>query len=342
VIAGPECEPATALVATLADAGIHRILVPGPFKTAPTNAYLLDDDPLTLVDPGANWVTSLEALTDGLAALGRTIDDLGMVVVTHQHIDHEGLAGYLARQSGAEVVCLDLLAPYLASFAASIATDYRVRDEVMRAHGIGSELVECSSAGSFLVQQFGAAAEPTRTVADGDLLELRDRRLRFHFRPGHSPSDTVIIDEQRAIALAGDHLLPDTTSNALVDRSLLPGAALARTKALLSYRESLCATGELEIEIALPGHGAPISDVRSLIDERFAAHDQRAERLLSTLVGEGPSSAHGLALAIWGDTCLAQPFLTLSETLGHLDLLVERGLVIEDASGDVTTFELAR
>ena len=71
------------------------------------NCWLIDDDPLTLVDTGPNSGKALDELEQGLRALGRSVEDLGLIVVTHQHIDHLGLVEILARRSGAEVAALD-------------------------------------------------------------------------------------------------------------------------------------------------------------------------------------------------------------------------------------------
>ena len=40
--------------ATAAAAGIHRLAIPTPFAVGRVNCYLIDDDPLTLVDAGPN------------------------------------------------------------------------------------------------------------------------------------------------------------------------------------------------------------------------------------------------------------------------------------------------
>jgi hypothetical protein len=37
-----------------ADAGIHRLAIPTPFAVGRVNTYLIEDDPLTLVDSGPN------------------------------------------------------------------------------------------------------------------------------------------------------------------------------------------------------------------------------------------------------------------------------------------------
>ena len=47
----------------------------------------------------------------------------------------------------------------------------------------------------------------------------------------------------------------------------------------MTYLESLRKTREMDVDLVLPGHGDPITDHRSLIDERFALHRRRAEKI---------------------------------------------------------------
>ena len=94
-------DAADAALARAADAGIHCLPIPTPFRVGRVNTYLIDDDPLTLVDSGPNSGTALDALERALAAHGRRVEDLGLIVISHQHIDHLGLVSILARRSGA-------------------------------------------------------------------------------------------------------------------------------------------------------------------------------------------------------------------------------------------------
>ena len=72
--------------------------------------------------------------------------------------------------------------------------------------------------------------------------------------------------------------------------------------------------------LVLPGHGDPITDHRALIDERFALHERRAAKI-HRLIAERPRTAYELAQALWGNIAVTQAYLTLSEVLGHVDLL---------------------
>ena len=52
-------------------AGIHRIALPTPFLVGRVNCYLIDDEPLTLIDTGPNSGKSLDDLEQALATHGR-------------------------------------------------------------------------------------------------------------------------------------------------------------------------------------------------------------------------------------------------------------------------------
>jgi glyoxylase-like metal-dependent hydrolase (beta-lactamase superfamily II) len=171
----------------------------------------------------------------------------------------------------------------------------------------------------------------SRTLTEGERLEFRDRTLTVHHRPGHSPTDTVFHDADRRMLIAADHLLPHISSNPLITRPLDEGAQ--RPHALETYIASLRLTREMDLDIVLPGHGDPFTGHAELIDKRFALHERRAEKLYG-LIAERPRTAYELAQALWGNIAVTQAFLTLSEVLGHTDLLVAEGRVAVEAHAE--------
>jgi glyoxylase-like metal-dependent hydrolase (beta-lactamase superfamily II) len=326
-----------------ARAGIHRLTVPTPFAVGRVNCYLIEDEPLTLVDTGPNSGKSLDELERALAGHGRSIEDLELIVITHQHMDHLGLLEILARRSGAQVAALHLLAPYLADFRASASADDDFAQTVMRRHGIPADMATVLGAVGAAFRAFGSRGQVTRELHEGDGLQLRDRTLQALHRPGHSPSDTVFWDEQRRILIGGDHLLAHISSNPLISRPLLSQARKdsteERPKALLQYLDSLLATRRMPVELVLSGHGDPILEHRALIDERLRLHQRRAERI-ARLLDSGPLTAYEIALQMWGNVAVTQAYLTLSEVLGHLDLLAREGSVHEVEREGTSYFEL--
>jgi glyoxylase-like metal-dependent hydrolase (beta-lactamase superfamily II) len=328
-------------LAVAATAGIHRLEIPTPFLVGRVNCYLIEDDPLTLVDTGPNSGKSLDALSGALAEHGRQIEDLELIVITHQHVDHLGLLEILARRSQAEVAALDLLAPYLKDFSASAAADDEFALAMMRRHGVPADLATVLGSVSAAYRSYGSSGNVTRPLHDGDQLALRDRTLRVLHRPGHSPSDTIFFDEQRQILIAGDHLLARISSNPLLSRPLGLGSGAERPHALIDYMASMRATRELPAKLVLSGHGAPITDHVELIEERFRGHERRARKLLRMLTS-GPLSAYELAQEMWGNVAVTQAYLTISEVLGHIDLLIARGAVSEVGDDQLTRFQALR
>ena len=53
----------------------------------------------------------------------------------------------------------------------------------------------------------------------------------------------------------------------------------------------------------------------------------------------GPLTAYEIALQMWGNVAVTQAYLTLSEVLGHLDLLVRDELAREHDDGELVRFE---
>lgn len=332
--------------AAAADAGIHCIPVPTPFLVGKVNCYLIEDDPLTLVDTGPNCGDSLDVLEQALRERGHRVEDLGLIVLTHQHIDHIGLLEILSRRSGAEVAAIDLLVPYLADFAASAEADDRFAMRVMLRHGVPAELASALGSVGEAFRAFGSGGRVTRPLRDSDTLTLRDRALQIRHRPGHSPSDTLLHDAQRRITLAGDHLLAHISSNPLISRPLSAQSATAvtgdssgadRPRALVAYVASMRDTRELDTRLILGGHGAPVTDHVALADERLRMHERRARKLLRMLA-PAPLTAYELASRMWGNVAVTQAYLTISEVLGHLDLLIADGRVREEADRPVTRF----
>ena len=330
---------AAAAAATAAAAGIHALPIPTPFAVGRVNAYLIEDDPLTLVDSGPNSGKALDELERALEARGHAVADIGLLVVTHQHLDHFGLAGILARRSGAEVAALDQLAPYLSRYSQETDLDDRYAELMMLRHGVSEDVATALRSVSASFRAWGGAVDVTMPLSDGQELRLRDRTLTVLHRPGHSPSDTVFWDRDRRMLLAADHLIRHISSNPLIARPLgtEPASAQERPQALVTYLDSMARTREMDLDLVLPGHGDPITDHRSLIDERRRLHERRAAKI-GRLIAAHPRTAFEIAHEMWGNIAVTQAYLTLSEVLGHVDLLLNDGVVEEVEDGGVVRF----
>jgi glyoxylase-like metal-dependent hydrolase (beta-lactamase superfamily II) len=332
----PELAP---LFESMESEGIHMMEIPTPFAVGPVNCYLLEDDPLTVIDPGPNSGEAIGALVVALRARGHELADIERIIVSHQHIDHLGLVDVVQRASGAEVVCLDKCRSWMENFHEEASATDRWAGEMLVRHGVGEEVAVALRAVAKAFHGWGSECKVDRVLADGEILEFRDRNLHVYHRPGHSSTDTVFFDESSGTLLAADHLIKHISSNPLLEPPASPGQA--RPQELVLYQESMKKTYEMPIKLTLSGHGEPIADHRALIDERFALTNKRIEKLHNLLVAGGPQSAHELARSTWGNIAVTQAFLTLSEILGNLDILENAGRVSQSEDGGIVKYEVS-
>jgi glyoxylase-like metal-dependent hydrolase (beta-lactamase superfamily II) len=124
-----------------AAAGVHRLAIPTPFAVGRVNVYLIEDEPLTLVDAGPNSGTSFDELQRGIEGLGHALEDIELVILTHQHIDHLGLVSLVAARSGAEVAAIDAAVPFVENFSLEAQADDDFARDIMLRHGIPEDVV---------------------------------------------------------------------------------------------------------------------------------------------------------------------------------------------------------
>jgi glyoxylase-like metal-dependent hydrolase (beta-lactamase superfamily II) len=307
---------------------IEPIVLPTPFPVGPVNCWLLRGDPLTLVDAGPDTPEALAALESGLASAALRIEDVELLVLTHQHSDHVGLAATIAERSGCSVAAHRLLVDYVRDVQAAMIAEEQWEDALLRLHGTPDDRREAFLAVMRERRRYGGAgAAVDRPLSEGDVLDAGGLRLRVALRPGHSPTDTIFCDDTTGTAFVGDHLIAHISSNPLVHRPPTGTADPARrTSSLRSYLSSLERTASEGFAVMHTGHGADIGDHRPLIAERLHLHERRVDQVRTTLDG-GPLTASELSARLWPGLPPNQTFLTLCEVLGALDLLEERGLV---------------
>lgn len=328
-------EPELAL-AEAGERGVHLLSIPTPFAVGRVNCYLIEGDPLTLIDAGPRSGQAMAALEEAVEATGHSIDQIELVVATHEHIDHIGNIKTVARRSGAGVAALDLAVERLGDFDRQAMAENGMAVELMIRNGVSEEIATRLRSIAETYRDLGDDVPVDMPLAAGSTVRFGTIDLEVHHRPGHSPSDTIFLDTADGLCFGGDHLLSHISSNPLIARPL--DGSPGRTRSLIDYATSLRATREMEISLMLSGHGEPITDHRALIDSYLKAQERRRRKVLK-IIRERPRTAHEVASAIWGDVAVTQAYLTMSEVVGHTDILQDEGLVGETERDGLIVFE---
>jgi glyoxylase-like metal-dependent hydrolase (beta-lactamase superfamily II) len=311
----------------------HIVQIPLPLPhVRSVNTWLLRGDPLTLVDTGPCEEQALAALESGLKRAGARLEDLELVLITHHHLDHTGLATTIAARSGAAIAALEGAAAYGERYGARVEADRRFSNALMRHHGVPAAAIESNEGFWNFIRANSDAWRTSRRLADGDHIRAGGRQLRVVSRPGHSTTDTLFVDDRDGLAFVGDHLLASVSSNTEVYPVVEPDGT--RPRARVEYLESLRRTAAMPLTRLLSGHGLQITEHQELVGRRFAEHRRRCDRILSVLASDS-ATAYEIATHLWSErTITEQPLLVVWEVLGHLDLLLDVGAIAERITND--------
>ncbi len=131
--------------------------------------------------------------------------------------------------------------------------------------------------------------------------------------PGHAPSHVCLLRDD--VAIVGDLICPAFVPWLDYGYSADP---LAETLTSLDALDAAGAT------LALPGHGRPITDVATTIQE---TRDGFAQRLDATrrALRAGPAGAYEVTTRIWGEEPDLQATGHMTEMLSYLRYLRGRG-----------------
>ena len=197
------------------------------------NIYALvdDDGQVTLVDTGVK--SSTDRLLAGLAAMGRSIQDVTRIVLTHAHGDHAGGAAKTAELSGAPV-----------SIHRTDAQWAREGHAPPRDPGtlFGRLLNRTSNAFPPVV-----IAEE---FADGDVLPIAGG-LRVVHTPGHTPGHVALLNESTGVLITGDSIW---------NVRKLSFGVKAFCNDITLNQQTAHVLGELDYEVAAFTHGPHVTE----------------------------------------------------------------------------------
>ncbi|HLG13782.1 MAG TPA: MBL fold metallo-hydrolase [Blastocatellia bacterium] len=308
---------------------IHRISVPTPFYVGPVNVYVVQEDPLTLIDAGPRTDEAIQALRSGLNRLGHRLADIKRVIVSHAHADHYGLARLVREESGASVLIHAWDAP-----AVSASSDYAAYRELLTAAGVPREAIDRMEAGYRKFLGFAFPLDEVEPLEDEAEILFEHESLRVVHTPGHTPGSICLMRMSNRLIFASDTVLKNITPNPVLSPDPLDGKR--RFQSLGEYLVSLARLRSLAPTVLKGGHGDDVTDYDEHFMRLYRFTQRRQTKLLSLMPRNGATAWHAASL-LFPDATGYHRFLALSETVAHLDYAVaENKLMIERRGAEDT------
>lgn len=314
--------------------GIHRLELPTPFPQVSTmNVYLFEGKELTLIDSGVSTPESWEALTKNLDKFGYRVSDIKKILLTHGHVDHYGQAQKVVEESGASVYIHPRdSAKVHPDRLQSIDEGFPVYSDYFKKIGIPEDLIEMmhqiSRGFIFVAQQI----KNPLPVVEGQKFIAGDIELTAFEFPGHTPGMVCYYNRKHGMLFSGDHVLRSISPNPLLELEKDTGK---KFKSLVEYKRSLDKLLNFDIKFILPGHFTFIDDIDGLIKRLKRFYRIRQRRLLDLMNSE-TLTPYELMKKIFPRLIPGEIFLGISEVIGNLEVLEEKGLAkFEEVNGKI-------
>ncbi|WP_336002436.1 MBL fold metallo-hydrolase [Halorientalis halophila] len=309
-----------------------RLTVPTPFQIGPVNAYLAGR---TLVDPGPDSEEAWSHLLDALDERNLEPDDIERVVITHPHPDHFGLA-HRFRDAGATVVATPDAAAIVSDFEGRFERECEFFTDFFERCGMARSTAETVTGLPEVFLRYAPDVAVDQEVVQGDTLVVHDTVLDVDEVLGHADGECVLsfdADGERQ-AIVGDHVLLEITPNPFL---LPPGEDGERPRVLPAYNRSLDRLRDRDYDRLLPGHRDLIDRPSERIGEIREAHEERTANVKALV--DGPTTPVDVMEGLFEDLPVTESFAGMSEAVGHLDVLEDRGEVTLRDRGGVLVYE---
>jgi hydroxyacylglutathione hydrolase len=196
------------------------------------NHFLYRSQAPILIDTG--YISDFSDTENFIKELGVQISDIRQIINTHCHCDHIGGNRIIQEKSGCDIAL----------------------------HKIGKHFIDTQDDWATWWKYYNQKADfftCTRTLEDGEVIDMGPHRFKILHTPGHASDGIVLYNKEEKVLISSDTLWENDLAVMTI--------RVEGSTALFQMMESLEKLEFLDVNLVCPGHGAPFSDMKCAISK---------------------------------------------------------------------------
>ncbi|UCG54034.1 MAG: MBL fold metallo-hydrolase [Dehalococcoidia bacterium] len=218
--------------------GLHQIT----FRN--TNIFLIVERKITIIDTGFRG--SIKSITRAISKQDRSIAEVGLIVITHNHLDHIGGLPGLMQMTHAKT--------------AVHRADLSYGEQGLPYSGFLKLLLKIPGVSFFWPLIYATPDDIDIQLEGGEVFNPLGGMEILH-TPGHTPGSISLLFRRQKLIIIGDIL-----NNGRRELHLTPKSV---SSDMSQVRESVKRLAQLDFEILCFGHGRPIIGSASVVLQDF-------------------------------------------------------------------------
>lgn len=302
---------------------VYPIIFPSDYSgLGSINCYVYQNgEDYTLIDAGIKNEEFEQFFYQKLKDYNIEINQITRIILTHFHNDHIGVVNQITNVYPIPVYASHIAIPRLKCEDDYLQQKLTFYYELYEQYGVPEFARER------MLKMENTLHNKEHVIIYPQILKLREGQevggLQVIAAPGHSPDSICLFDEETGWLFAGDFLLANGMTSALIDHDDSGNI----TNPFSQYIDSIEKMNAYNVHTVFAGHKGIYENLNEVMEKGLSKIEYKLQKVISK-ISEGHHTAKQLGEAIYGERFSKYFTFIISEIIGLTLLGEQRGLIV--------------
>ena len=304
---------------------VYPIIFPSDYSgLGSINCYVYQNgEDYTLIDAGIKNEEFEQFFYQKLKDYNIEINQITRIILTHFHNDHIGVVNQITNVYPTPVYASHIAIPRL-----KCEDDY-LQQKLTFYYALYEQYGVPEFAHERMAKMENTLHNKEHVMIYPQVIKLGDGQeiggLQVIAAPGHSPDSICLFDEEAGWLFAGDFLVANGMTSALIDHDHSGNI----TNPFSQYIDSIEKMNAYNVLTVFAGHKEIYENLNEVMEKSLSKIEYKLQKVISK-ISEGHHTAKQLGEAIYGDRFAKYFTFIISEIIGLTLLGEQRGLIVRE------------